>query len=481
MIAASQCEQMQLEVIAAEKQRRSAKIRSKSNICMDEKKTDRGGSIMRGAIIGDIISSRFKGCKAGSKFDLFEDGCCSTDAGARIGAVAEALILSGPQATPEEITDAVSFHLALAGRASSTPTQNSWFDAQGEPCAIPTWNTGIQPAACVASAGWLYDSANRTREVAKAITKGLGCNGKEVTDAECIAALIFLARNGISQADLREYAQREFSMDLLSQNVELSAIHPVEAAIVCALGTTSYEEAVRTALTLPRDTSAIAIMAGSLAEALYGIPDDIWKPGRVYLDSRIFDQYVSFNEVCTLLATRYAKRYDLLEGNAMIETAIRLGEMKEDRESGIWVLQAFVTRALEGGTVLVPYVLEDSDLDIHQVEDELKRINLLAGKAPQEGIRLGAHVGCALSADDPDAQWLMVFTSLEEANRPGDPAHRMEMPIAHALECVLELDLQGLVVNPNGCGLRIHRDLVSIMVDLIEQEREYEDWQDTKS
>lgn len=434
---------------------------------------------MRGAIIGDVISSRFQGCKADPSFNLFEEGCCSTDAGVRTGAVAEALILSGPQATPEEITDAVRFHLALAGRPSNTPTQNSWFVAQGEPCVIPSWNTGIQAAACVSSAGWLYDSANRTREVARAVTKGFDGNTKEATDAECIAALIFLARNGISQADIREYAQREFSMDLLSQNMELAANHPIEAAIVCALGTMSYEETIRTALSLPRNTNAIAIMAGGLSEALYGIPDDIWKSGKVCLDDRIFDQYVSFNEVCSLLATRYAKRYELLEGNAMIETAIRLGEMREDRESGIWVLQAFVTRALEGGTVLVPYVMDEGDLDIHQVEDELKRLNLLAGRPPLEGVSLGAHVGCALSADDPDAQWLMVFTSLDEANKPGDSAHRMEISIAEALECVLEFDLEGIVVNPNGCGLRIHRNMISIMVDLISQERDYDDRQDT--
>lgn len=54
-----------------------------------------------------------------------------------------------------------------------------------------------------------------------------------------------------------------------------SCMETVPEALTCALEATSYEDAIRNAISIGGDSDTIAAIAGGLAEALYGLPDDI--------------------------------------------------------------------------------------------------------------------------------------------------------------------------------------------------------------
>ena len=60
----------------------------------------------------------------------------------------------------------------------------------------------------------------------------------------------------------------------------------VPEAITCALESTSFEDAVRKAVSLGGDSDTLAAIAGPIAEAMYGIPEEFIATARdVYLAS----------------------------------------------------------------------------------------------------------------------------------------------------------------------------------------------------
>jgi len=49
----------------------------------------------------------------------------------------------------------------------------------------------------------------------------------------------------------------------------------VPEAITCALESVSFEDAIRNAISIGGDSDTIAAICGSIAEAMYGVPDEI--------------------------------------------------------------------------------------------------------------------------------------------------------------------------------------------------------------
>jgi ADP-ribosyl-[dinitrogen reductase] hydrolase len=57
----------------------------------------------------------------------------------------------------------------------------------------------------------------------------------------------------------------------------------VPQALICALESTSYEDALRNAVSIGGDSDTIAAIAGSVAEARFGIPQEIAAKAWSYL------------------------------------------------------------------------------------------------------------------------------------------------------------------------------------------------------
>jgi ADP-ribosylglycohydrolase len=58
----------------------------------------------------------------------------------------------------------------------------------------------------------------------------------------------------------------------------------VPQAIVCFLESTDFEDCMRNCISIGGDSDTIAAIAGGLAEAYYGVPDELWTKGEKYLD-----------------------------------------------------------------------------------------------------------------------------------------------------------------------------------------------------
>ena len=144
----------------------------------------------------------------------------------------------------------------------------------------PYGSYGNGSAMRVSAAGWLYDSIERTREVARATANVTHNHPEGIKGAEATASAIYMARNGSSKEEIKEYIEREFYYDLSRtldnirpyyHHVE-SCQETVPEAIIAFLESKDFEDAVRNAVSLGGDTDTLGAITGSIAEAFYGIP-----------------------------------------------------------------------------------------------------------------------------------------------------------------------------------------------------------------
>ena len=242
---------------------------------------------MYGAILGDMIGAPYE-FDQGDKtkdFPLFSRGSVYTDDSILSIAVAEALMdsLGG---TDEEIKIAV------------TDSMQKWCHRYPHPAGAyggrfldwiysdnprPYHSCGNGSAMRVAAAGWLADTLEGTRRQARLSAEVTHNHPEGIKGAESVASAIFLARTGKSKNEIRDYILREFHYDLSRTCDEIRpGYHHMETcqktvpeAITAFLEGTDFEDVIRTAVSLGGDCDTLTCIAGSMAEAFYGVPETL--------------------------------------------------------------------------------------------------------------------------------------------------------------------------------------------------------------
>lgn len=164
---------------------------------------------MYGAILGDIIGSPFefdRGDKT-KNFELFSKGCGFTDDSVMtIAVVGEALLAVGPKAAVKEIEEAIATNMQdWGGRYPHAGYGGRFRHWLKEKNPKPYGSYGNGSAMRVSAAGWLYDSMERTREVARATANVTHNHPEGIKGAEATASAIYMARNGSSKEEIKEY------------------------------------------------------------------------------------------------------------------------------------------------------------------------------------------------------------------------------------------------------------------------------------
>ena len=213
---------------------------------------------------------------------MFSKGCSFTDDSVMTIAVGEALLAVGPEATVKEIEEAVVTKMQDWGKrypyAGYGGRFRYWLRERNPK---PYGSYGNGSAMRVSAVGWLYDSLERTREVARATANVTHNHPEGIKGAEATASAIYMARNGFSKEEIKEYIEGEFHYNL---NRTLDEIRPgyhmdetcqrtVPEAIIAFLESKDFEDAIRNAVSLGGDTDTLGAITGSIAEAFYGISD----------------------------------------------------------------------------------------------------------------------------------------------------------------------------------------------------------------
>jgi len=101
--------------------------------------------------------------------------------------------------------------------------------------------------------------------------------------AQATAVAIWLARQRTGSEEIRQKLTERFGyrLDMMVDEIRPgykfteASQDSVPQALVCALEATDFEDAMRNAVSIGGDSDTIAAIAGSVAEARFGIPEEI--------------------------------------------------------------------------------------------------------------------------------------------------------------------------------------------------------------
>lgn len=250
---------------------------------------------MLGAIAGDVIGSvyEFDGIKT-VDFPLFQSESTFTDDTVLTVALADSIL----QAKPYVET--------MQGYVSRYPNRGygryflRWILSSEHHPYHSYGNGAAMRISPVAYAGASLEEVLRLAQDFTAVTHDhpTGIRGAQVT-----AAAIFLARMGYSKAVIKREIRQLSDYDLDRRlddirpdyNFDETCQGTVPEALLAFFESTSFEEAIRLAVSLGGDADTLACITGSIAEPFYGgVPVDIARATQDRLDPDLIDTVRAF-------------------------------------------------------------------------------------------------------------------------------------------------------------------------------------------
>ena len=278
---------------------------------------------MLGAIIGDTVGSAYEFNNTKNyNLPLFTVGSGYTDDSLMSMAVATWLIQdpSHSHNTLEKIMVDFAAHCPCP-KGGFGPAFLNWLfyperlplGTDGKRHPYGSWGNGS--AMRVSAVGWFFDTLDETERVA-GISADITHNHPEgIKGAKATAAAIWLARNGKSKKEIREYIESTYGYDLSTSWEEyhrtygwdVSCQGTVPPAIGCFLESTDFEDAIRKAVSIGGDSDTLACITGGMAEAFYGVIPE-------YLSEPVLEMFPkAFNDVLDYMKahTAYGKPFPI--------------------------------------------------------------------------------------------------------------------------------------------------------------------------
>lgn len=231
---------------------------------------------MIGAIIGDIVGSRFEfNNHRSTEFEFFHPQCDFTDDTVMTVAVADAIISGRP------------FGEVLHEYGRKYPDRGyggrfyKWL-LSDDPKPYDSFGNGsamrVSPCAMLAH-------GNRERALTLATASAVCTHNhpEGLKGAMAVTDIILMAFDHTDKAVIKQRVERLYDYDL---DFTIGQIRPryrfnatcqgsVPQAIVAFLESHDFESAIRLAVSLGGDSDTIANITGGMAEAYYGIPDEM--------------------------------------------------------------------------------------------------------------------------------------------------------------------------------------------------------------
>ena len=241
---------------------------------------------MYGAILGDIIGSPYEFDRGGKTkvFPLFSKYSTFTDDTVMTVAVADAFLGVQPEMEEGAIRQRVITKMQKFGRlyphAGYGGRFRHWLRDRN-PQPYNSWGNGS--AMRVSSVGWLFNDLETVRRMARLSAEVTHNHPEGIKGAEAVASAIFLARTGSTKAEIKAYIEENFHYDLSRTCDEIrptyyhveSCQETVPEAITAFLEGQSFEDVIRTAVSLGGDCDTLTCIAGSMAEAFYGVTEEL--------------------------------------------------------------------------------------------------------------------------------------------------------------------------------------------------------------
>ena len=265
---------------------------------------------MIGAIVGDIVGSRFEWNNYRAKdFELFTSDCFATDDSIMTLAIGKALMDSRPDWS--DLGDQAIRCMQEVGRPYPHCGYGGRFwDWMYSSNPKPYNSFGNGAAMRVSACGFAANSLEEAKRLSKAVTEVTHNHPEGLRGAEATTVAIYMARTGSTKDEIRavidrEYYPMNFTLDAIRDTYRFNETcqNTVPQALMAFFESTGFEEAIRNAISVGGDSDTLAAITGGVAEAYYGVPEEIRAKAIGYLDGRlreILDQYERDNKPACL-------------------------------------------------------------------------------------------------------------------------------------------------------------------------------------
>ena len=269
---------------------------------------------MIGAIVGDIAGSRFEWHNRKSKrFTLMKGRCesrhpcCFTDDTVMTLAVAEAILKwreggggSYAALSGEAIRCMQDFGRRYPGAGYGGAFRRWLRDVSPRP--YNSWGNGS--AMRVSACGWAGQTLDEVKAMSRAVTEVTHNHLEGIKGAEATAIATFFARTGKSMEEIREVIVRDyyplgFTLDEIrpTYKFDVSCQGSVPQALEALFESTSFEDAIRNAISIGGDSDTIGAICGAVAGAFYGVPDDVRTKSETFLTPHLLEVLHGFERM----------------------------------------------------------------------------------------------------------------------------------------------------------------------------------------
>ena len=339
-----------------------------------------------GALIGDIIGSVYEFNNVKSKdFPLMSERSIPTDDSFMMMAIAHALMKwkKGEEIDESEFQQAVKDSMREFGRAYPRASYGKRFREwifSDDPKPYNSFGNGS--AMRVAPVAWYFDDLQTVERYAEITALPTHNHPKGIKGAQATAAAIFLARTGKSKDDIRSYISIRYGYNMKRTCDEIRPDYDFDAscqgtvpeAIIAFLDAENFEDAIRNAISLGGDSDTIACITGAIAEAFYGVPEEIESLVRPAIDEFMMSEIERWNKAINGEdVTQDSKPVERVKNNIteMIFILDRSGSMTGLEGDTIGGFNSMIAKQKkEPGEAFVSTVLFDHETEV--IHDRVK-------------------------------------------------------------------------------------------------------------
>lgn len=268
--------------------------------------------ILLGAIGGDIAGSRYEFSNYRAKdFDLFSDKDFFTDDTVMTLAIAQALVDTAEAGK----LNAGHGDLLRANAEKQMQRFGREFPGRGYGGRFAVWLRSDNPkpynsfgngsAMRVSACGWAAKDAQEAENFARLVSEPTHNHPEGIKGAAAASLAVFYARTGMDKkqigGQMRRFYDLDFTLDEIRPTYQFNETcqETVPQAIVAFLESESYEDALRSAVSVGGDSDTLAAITGAIAEAYYGIPDDMQQKILSYIEGEpeLMGALQGFNEM----------------------------------------------------------------------------------------------------------------------------------------------------------------------------------------
>ena len=249
---------------------------------------------MLGAIVGDIVGSPYefdmrRNEAHSMKFPLVLEGVSHfTDDTVLTLAVADALMnvipKRGGNSDGEKFRESVKKSMREFARRypyAGYGIRFVYWLENDKPKPYGSFGNGS--AMRVSPVAWAFDDLESVERFAEISAEVSHNHPEGIKGAQATASAIFMARTGVGKPEIKSYITERYGYDLTRTLDEIRTYYThvetcqetVPEAITAFLEGNDFEDVTRKAVSLSGDSDTLAAISCSIAEGMYGIPEEI--------------------------------------------------------------------------------------------------------------------------------------------------------------------------------------------------------------